>query len=828
MFKSLRYALRLLRKTPGFTLVAICSLALGIGSTAAMFSFTDALLLRPLPVEEPSQIAAVTSTDSATFGTGSAVSYPDYRDFRDNNRSFDGLFAAGTSSFGVSPNPSTLPKVTYGFFVSGNFFRALHVRPALGRGFLDSEDQAVGRDPVVVLGHDYWVSQFNASPSVLGSAVWLNGVQCTIIGVAPAEFTGIDQFFKPSLFVPLAMSPRLGQDNLLEKRDIRWLTVKGRLKPGVTVAQANADVSAIANRLEQTYPQDRGRHAEVQSELELRIKQSPPNTALSIMLLLLSLCVLLVACANVTGLLLSRTRARSREIAIRLAIGAGRGALIRQLLLENLLLALGGGGLGIAIAYLGASFFNSIPIPTDVPLVFHVSVDQRMLFFTVAASLLSTFIFGLTPALQTTRVDLVSSLKAADADSSGRRRLWGRNLIVSGQVALSLVLLIVSAVMLQGFHDELQQGPGFRIHGLYLTSLDTQPIHYSEDQSRRFYKDLLDKTRRAPGVRSAALISDIPLLGGQGNGIVPEGYALPRGEQAITVFNYLVSDGFFDTMGVPILRGRAFTDADRADTPMVAVINEHMANHFWPKQDALGKRFHLHNATGPLVAGGGHRAQRQVFLDRRTALGFYVFGVHARQAPGHDPGDRIGRARRGGACARSTECGARHRSQHAGVQRANHGGLLRTACGEDSQHHHAKRRRTRKYGINSGDRGTLRSDRLFGEPSVARDRYPHGDRCRPVQGHSHGAAAGIRIRIDRRSRRPDSQLLCLPRRDHRGLDRFLRPYGLPVVPGHCGARPAGDRAGGLRSGAPSVAHRSDASAAGGVSSNVPLKFATAV
>jgi macrolide transport system ATP-binding/permease protein len=622
MFKSLRYALRLLRKTPGFTLVAIFSLALGIGSTAAMFSFTDALLLRPLPVEEPSQVVSITSTNSASFGTGSAVSYPDYRDFRDNARSFDGLFAAGTMSFGVSPNPSALPKVTYGFFVSGNFFRTLHVQPALGRGFMDSEDQAVGRDPVVVLGHDYWVSQFNASPSVLGSSIWLNGVQCTIIGVTPAEFTGIDQFFKPSLFVPLAMSPRLGQQNTLEKRDVRWLTVKGRLKPGVTVAQANADVAAIANRLEQMYPEDRGRHAEAQTELALRVKQSPPNAALAVMLLLLALCVLLVACANVTGLLLSRTRARSREIAIRLAIGARRGALLRQLLLENLLLALGGGGLGIAVAYLGTSFFNSIPIPTDVPLSYHVSVDQRMLFFTVAASLLSTFIFGLTPALQTTRVDLVSSLKAADADSAGRRRLWGRNLIVSGQVALSLVLLIVSALLLEGFRDELQQGPGFRIDRLYLTGLDTQPIRYSEQQTRRFYKDLLEKSRRAPGVQSAALISDVPLLGAQGNGIVPEGYSLPRGEQAIAVFNYFVSDGFFDTVGVPILRGRGITESDRADTPLVAVVNEHMANHFWPKQDALGKRFHLHSSTGPLVQVVGIARNAKYFWIAEPPLDF--------------------------------------------------------------------------------------------------------------------------------------------------------------------------------------------------------------
>jgi len=623
MFKSLRYALRLLGKSPGFSLVAIFSLALGIGCTAAMFSFTDALLLRPLPVEEPSQIAAVTSTNSASFGTGSALSYPDYRDFRDNNRSFDGLFAAGTTSFGLSPNPSTLPKVAYGFYVSGNFFRTLHVQPALGRGFMESEDQAVGRDPVVVLGHDYWVSQFNANPGVIGSPVWLNGIQCTIIGITPAEFTGIDQFFKPSLFVPLAMSPRLGQENILEKRDIRWLTVKGRLKPGVTVAQAGSDVAAIAERLAQTYPDsNRGRHAEVQSELTLRVKQSPPNAALSVMLMLLALCVLLVACANVTGLLLSRTRARSREIAVRLAIGAGRGALIRQLLLENLLLALGGGALGIAVAYLGTSFLNSIPIPTDVPLSYHVSVDPRMLFFTVAASLLSTFIFGLTPALQTTRVDLVTSLKAADADSGGKRRLWGRNLIVSGQVALSLVLLIVSAVMLQGFRDELQQGPGFRIDRLYLTSLDTQPIHYSQDQSRRFYKDLLEKTRRAPGIQAAALISDVPLLGGQGNGIVPEGYVLPRGEQALTVFNYFISDGFFDVTGVPILRGRAILETDRADTPMVAVVNEHMANHYWPKQDPLGKRFHLHNATGPLVQVVGIARNAKYFWIAEPPLDF--------------------------------------------------------------------------------------------------------------------------------------------------------------------------------------------------------------
>ncbi len=601
MLKSLRHALRLLGKSPGFTLVSISSLAIGIGATSSMFSFADALLLRPLPVPEPSRIAAITTSTGEMFAN-TALSYPDYRDYRDGNRSFDGLLAASQASFGFKPNPNALPRIAFGLYVSGNFFRALDVQPVLGRGFMPSEDQAVGRDAVVVLGHAFWATQFNSSPAVIGSTIWLNGVPFTIIGVAPEDFTGIDQMVNYTMFVPLAMSPRLNGDNALEKRDIRWLTVKGHLKPGVTIAQAGADLAAIGARLEQMYPQtNRDHQVDVQTEMQMRIRQSPPNAILVVLLLMLSLCVLLVACANVTGLLLSRARARSREMAVRLAIGANRGALIRQLLLENLLLALAGGLLGVAVAYGGTSFFNSIPIPVDVPLAFHVSVDQRMLLFTIGASLLSTFLFGLTPALQTTRMDLVSSLKAADADSAGKRRLWGRNSIVVGQVALSLLLLIVSAVLLEGFRGELLQGPGFRTDHLYLTSFDTGPVHYNDDQTRRFYKDLLDKTRRAPGVRSAALMAAIPLLGGGAVSVVPEGYTMPPKQQAISVFNDYVSDGYFTTIGIPILRGRGLLDTDRQDAPRVAVVNEQFAHHYWPSQDALGKRFHMKSATGPLV-----------------------------------------------------------------------------------------------------------------------------------------------------------------------------------------------------------------------------------
>jgi predicted permease len=267
---------------------------------------------------------------------------------------------------------------------------------------------------------------------------------------------------------------------------------------------------------------------------------------------------------------------------------------------------------GILLAYNITDFFNSIPIPSDLPVSLKAVIDQRVLLFTLAVSIFSTFLFGLAPAFQTTRLDLVPSLKAMDADSGGRRRLWGRNLIVAGQVALSLVLLVVSAVSWQGFRRQLQQGPGFRTDHLYLTSLDPQPLHYSGEQTRRFYRDLLEKARSTPGIRSAALASDVPMGFNQSSvTLVPEGYAVPPGQTGFSVLNYYVSDGYFETQGVRLLRGRGFRETDRADAPLVAVVNTHFAEHYWPNQigpnqigpnhDALGKRFHLGDAKGPLV-----------------------------------------------------------------------------------------------------------------------------------------------------------------------------------------------------------------------------------
>lgn len=288
-------------------------------------------------------------------------------------------------------------------------------------------------------------------------------------------------------------------------------------------------------------------------------------TAFAIMLALLAICVLLVACANMAGLLLSRASGRTREIAVRLAIGAGRASLVRQLLIENLLLALAGGAVGLSLAYAVVRFFNSLPLPTDIPIHLAVELDGRVPFFTACVSILSTFLFGLIPALRTTQPDLVPALKAIDAMTSKKRRLWGRNVLVSAQVALSLALLTISGVMVQGFSAQLARGPGFRTDRLFLMSLNTSLVQYTDAEKAQFFKQLLDKTRLASGVQSAALASAIPIaIGNSTVGIIPEGHQLERGQESISVFHNIVSDGYFETMGVAIVRGRDFLETDKA------------------------------------------------------------------------------------------------------------------------------------------------------------------------------------------------------------------------------------------------------------------------
>lgn len=609
LWQDIRIGCRMLRKNPGFTFVAVVSLAIGIGVNSAMFSFADALLLRPLPVLHPSEVVTVGTDSAAGFLTErlSSVSFPDYMDFRDQSKSFDGLVAFNLATFGFSPQPDALPHMKMGMLVTGNLFRVMGVEPELGRGFRADEDQVPGRDAVVVLGHDFWEQDLAADRSIIGRRVRLSGAEFTVIGVAPERFTGMDGFIRPALFVPVTMWSRIAANpspNLLEARDQRVFTVKGRLKPGVNMAQAQAELTVIAKALERAYPDtNRNQGVAVRTQLEARFKQAPESGKLIGMLVGLAAAVLLVACANIASLLLSRSRARAREVAVRLAIGAGRFRLIRQLLTESLLIALAGGGLGLAVAYGGIVFFRQLKIPSDLPIKFSVELDRRVLLASLAISVVSALFFGLAPAIQSTRADLVSALKNAGTDLPGRRWLWGRHLLVVGQVAASLVLLAVATLMYRGFRHDLLASPGFRKDHLMMMRFDPGLVRYSENQTQQFFHQLVERVRRVPGVKSVALTETIPMDSPTVRGvtILPEGFQFPLGADGANILENTVDEDYFDTLAVPVVRGRGFRSSDKTDTPRVAVINETLASHYWPHQDAIGKRFRMDNRNGPWV-----------------------------------------------------------------------------------------------------------------------------------------------------------------------------------------------------------------------------------
>jgi len=634
LWQDLRHGSRMLVKTPGFTLIVISSLAIGIGINSAIFSLADALFLRPLPVPRAGDVVTL---DSTNISGPSRVSYRDYLDFRDHSRSFAGLLATTEITLGVSPRHDSLPKMTMGMLVTGNFFGVLNLEPNLGRFFLPQEDQVPGRDAIVVLSHEFWAEQFASDPAVIGRKVRLSGIDFTVIGVTPEKFTGLDLYVHPSLYIPLMMQPRLStntDDRFLESRRRRDLIVKGRLKPGVTPGEARAEVQVIAKNLERTYPDtNHNIGALVNTELQERFRQDTIDSQLSEMLIALAAAVLLVACANIAGLLLSRSRVRSREIALRLALGAGRPRLIRQLLTESLLIALAGGALGVAVAYAGVSFFSRFEIPSDLPIKIIVQLDQRGLLVCLVAAVLSSILFGLAPALQITRPNLVDALKTAGADTPGRRRLLGRNLLVVGQVTASVALLLVAATLYDGFRAVLGGGPGYRLDHLLMMSFNPSLVRYNQSQSQQFFKQLADRARTAPGVKSVALANVVPMGAGQdGITIVPEGYQLPKGKESVDVMSNTVNEDYFDVMRIPIVSGRAFRASDTVAAPRVAIVNEEIAKHYWPGQTPLGKRFRLDDAKGPWfeIVGVAKTSRYLWFAEPPTDFIYLPLAQHPR------------------------------------------------------------------------------------------------------------------------------------------------------------------------------------------------------
>ena len=607
-FDDARFALRSLRRTPGLTAFVAITLALGIGMTSATFSMVDGLIFRPYPVPHPGNVVTlVSTTHDSPFDS---FSYREYLDIRDKTNSYAGVVAnADMEAVGFSAEPGTTPRIKGGMMVSGNYFHALGVEPRLGRGFREDEDQVPGRDPVVVLGPDFWRHEFAGDETVLGKTILLNGTKFTVIGVAPDRFPGMLTFGYPDFYVPLAMAPVFTtnlQKNFFVDRDDRELSVKARLKPGTTLERARNELAVLAKNFEREYPNsNRSRGAAVYTQFQARTIEDE-NWKFGVIFLILALAVLLVACTNVAGLLLSRSRARAREIAVRLALGAGRFRLIRLLLTESLILATFGGLAGITIGYGVVEWFHSkqsIVFATELPMAIPFHMDKRVLLACVALSVLSALLCGLAPALQSTRVDLVNALKSADVDVPGRKRLWGRNMLVVAQVSMSLMLLTASFLMARGFQHDLMEGHGFTKEHLLMTRFDPRLIQYNAAQTQQFYKLLAERMRETPGVQSEALTQNVPLGDDDFDGVafVPEGFQMPPDRANFNSTMDTIDEGYFETMGIPILRGRAFLPSDTAEAPRVAIVNEHFAKHYWPGGDAVGKHIHLDSSAGTPV-----------------------------------------------------------------------------------------------------------------------------------------------------------------------------------------------------------------------------------
>jgi len=607
--QDVRFALRSLGRTPGLTLFVVLTLALGIGITSSVFSMLDALVFRPYPVPNSSSVVSlVGTTHDSSFED---FSYREYLDLRDKTTSYDGVVANSTmEAVGFSAEPQATPRIKGGMMVSGNYFHVLGVEPTLGRGFRPEEDQVPGRDAVVVLGPEFWHHEFASDPSVLGRAIRLNGTNFTVIGVAPDTFPGILIFAHPDFYVPLAMARVFttnAHKNFFEDRDDRELAVRARIKPAVSLQQARNELAVLAKDLERQYPQvNRGRSATVHTQFEMRTRPDDGNWKFGVVFIILSLAVLLVACTNVAGLLLSRARTRTREIAVRLAIGAGRLRLIRLLLTESVILALLGGIAGIAVGYAVIAWFHSyrdVIFMSDLPVLIPFRMDHRVLLICLVLAAVSAIACGLVPALQGSRAAVVNGLKSADVDLPGRKRLWGRNALVVAQVSTSLMLLTAAFLMYRGFKSLVLNGTGFPTDHVLMASFDPRLLQYNDAQTRNFYKLVSQRVRETSGVENAALSQNIPLNDESFDALsfVPDGFQMPPDRDHFTCGTDTVDERYFDTMRIPVLSGRNFLSSDSADAPLVAIVNEQFARHYWPGADPLGKRIHLDSSTGTLI-----------------------------------------------------------------------------------------------------------------------------------------------------------------------------------------------------------------------------------
>jgi len=606
LLQDLRFGFRRLLKSPAFSVVAILSLALGIGANTAIFSLVNMVLFRSLPVANPDEIVAVSAL--AKDGSFSAHSYPNFIDFRDHNEVLSGLLAYRFAPMSLSRNGNN--EKVWGYLVSGNYLDVLGVKPALGRGFLPEEDKTRLSHPVAIISHAHWQSRYGGSPSVINSDVLINGKKFKIIGVMPAGFKGTEFIYKPEIFVPFAMQQWIEpENNYLDARGVQNLFLVGRLKPGITLAQAEASLNIFAAQLGKDYPNENE---------GLRINLTPPGfilpqirngmLGLSAALMAMVTLVLLIACTNLANLLLARATERNKEIAIRLSIGASRMRLIRQLLTESVMLAVAGGVAGVLLARWIIDLIISLKPPIDIPVNIELSLDWRVLVFSMVVSVFTGMVFGLIPALQATKTDLVPALKDV-ASQSGVRRSWLRSSLVVAQIAVSLLLLIAAGLTLRALQQLRTMNPGFTPENALMMSFDLSLQGYDSKTGNELRKQLLNRIESLPGVQSASITDFMPLsMNYNSQSILIEGRPQERGVNAPTAMNANVGLKYFETIGTPILAGHDLTVQDQESKTRSVVVNETFARTFFPganpNQTALGKQFRTAPTREPWQIAG--------------------------------------------------------------------------------------------------------------------------------------------------------------------------------------------------------------------------------
>jgi predicted permease len=619
--QDLRFGARQLVRSPGFTFVALISLTLGIGANAVIFSLVSTCLLRPLPITHPERVFAIYQGKRNDPSYSQSMSYPNYKDLRDRNQVLSAMAVYRFAPMSLSHNGAN--ERVWGYLVSENYFDLLGVRPFLGRTFLPEEGGAPNAHPVAAISYGCWQRRFASDPAIVGNPIMINGHSFSVVGVAPPNFTGTESVFTPEFWIPSMMQEWIESSNGTEFRgNGQWLAV-GRLKSGIAVAQAQAQLNAVAQQLEKEYPgTDEG----------MSLRLAPPGLvdpnlrsaviAFTGALMLTVVLVLMIACSNLASLLLARSAQRRKEIAVRMAIGATRFRLTRQLLTESLMLSVIGAAFGLLLgSFLMRLAQASLP-STDFALTLDLRMDWRVVFFVVSLALLTGIGFGLVPALYASRPDVVSTLKEDALGGARKARL--RSVLVVLQVALSFVLLITAGLTVKSLRHTEGLGPGFDPNHAVTVSMDLGLQGYDPQKGRIFYRQLLQRVRALPGVQTAGLIRSLPLgLDASTTNVYPDGRPEPRAEDLPSAFYENISPGYFSAMAIPILAGRDFADSDAQKSAGVVIVNETLAQQFWPGENPIGKRLHSGNSSVLEVVGVAKNGKYQTLGETPGLIVYY-------------------------------------------------------------------------------------------------------------------------------------------------------------------------------------------------------------